>query len=59
MKKYADNNRSERSFKVGDMVYLKMQSYRMATYGLRQAIKLTTEFYGPFRVLEKVGIPED
>ena len=51
MKKYADINRSERKFKVGDIVYLRMQPYRMASFGLRQAIKLTTKFYGPYRVI--------
>lgn len=55
MKKYADINRSERKFKVGGMVYLRMQPYRMASFGLRQVIKLTTKFCGPFRVMEKIG----
>jgi hypothetical protein len=55
MKKYADQKRTERSFDIGDMVYLRMQPYRLAAFGIRQSIKLTTKFYGPFRVLEKVG----
>jgi hypothetical protein len=55
MKKYADKKRTERTFDVGDMVYLRMQPYRMAAFGIRQAIKLTSKFYGPFRILEKVG----
>lgn len=32
-----------------------MQPYRMASFGLRQAIKHTTKFYGPLRILKKVG----
>ena len=55
MKKYADKKRSERKLEVGDMVYLKMQPYRMASFGPRQSIKLTSKFYGPFLVLEAIG----
>jgi hypothetical protein len=55
MKKYADANRTERQLEIGDMVYIKMQPYRMAAFGIRQSIKLTSKFYGPFRVLPKVG----
>jgi hypothetical protein len=55
MKKHADQKRSERSLAVGDMVYLRMQPYRMAAFGLRQAIKLTSKYYGPYKVLEKIG----
>lgn len=55
MKKFADRNRSERTLAVGDMVYLKMQPYRMAAFGLRGAIKLHSKFYGPFRVIQTVG----
>jgi hypothetical protein len=55
MKKHADKKRTERVFSVGDMVYLKMQPYRMAAFGLRQSIKLTSKFYGPFRITDRVG----
>nr|ADB85398.1 putative retrotransposon protein [Phyllostachys edulis] len=55
MKKYADLNRSERQLTVGDMVYLKMQPYRTTAFGLKQALKLTSIFYGPFRVMQRVG----
>jgi hypothetical protein len=55
MKKFADNNRSERQFSEGDMVYLKMQPYRENALGLRNALKLTSKFYGPFRVMKRIG----
>lgn len=55
MKKYADNKRVERSFQVGDPVYLKMAPYRLAAFGFRGALKLQNRFYGPFLVLQKVG----
>jgi hypothetical protein len=55
MKKYADQKRTERQFQEGDMVYLKMQPYRMAAFGIRQAIKLTTKYYGLYRILSRIG----
>jgi hypothetical protein len=51
MKRYADANRSERTFQVGDLVYLKMQPYRKTTLGLWNALKLTSQWYGPFIIL--------
>jgi hypothetical protein len=54
-KKYADMNRTERSFSVGDMVYLKLQPFRHTAFGLHQNLKLSSKFYGPFRILAKVG----
>ena len=41
MKKYADANRTDRSFAPGDLVYLKMQPYWETSLGLRNALKLT------------------
>jgi hypothetical protein len=55
MKKYADANRTERSFLEGDLVYLKMQPYRENALGLRNALKLTSKWYGPFQVLQRIG----
>ncbi|CAO2140972.1 unnamed protein product [Urochloa humidicola] len=55
MKHYADKSRTERTFEVGDMVYLKMQPYRETALGLRKSLKLASKYYGPFRVLERVG----
>jgi ribosomal protein L21E len=55
MKKYADLKRTERTFEIGDMVYLKMQPYRETALGLRNSLKLSSKYYGPFRVLQKVG----
>lgn len=55
MKKYADQKRVERTLSVGDMVYLKMQPYRLNAFGIRSHIKLQSKFYGPFRVMARVG----
>ena len=55
MKQQADKNRSERTFEVGDMVYLKLQPYRHTSLSIHRCLKLHSKFYGPFRVLAKVG----
>lgn len=55
IKFYADMKRTERQFDVGDMVYLKVQPYRQNAFGLRGSLKLRSKFYGPFKVLQKVG----
>lgn len=51
MKKYANLKRTERVLQEGDMVYLKMQPYRLNAFRLRTHIKLQSKYYGPFRVL--------
>lgn len=53
MKYFADQHRSERSFQVGDWVYLKLQPYKQQSVALRSCLKLSAKFYGPFEVLEK------
>jgi hypothetical protein len=55
MKKFADRKRSSREFKERDMVYLKLQPYRCNAFGLHQNLKLTTKYYGPFKILQRVG----
>lgn len=55
MKTYADKRRKEREFQVGDMVYLKIQPYRHTSLSIHRSLKLHSKFYGPFRVLERVG----
>lgn len=55
IKHQADKHRTERSFEAGDMVYLKIQPYRHTSLSIHRSLKLHSKFYGPFRVLEKVG----
>lgn len=54
MKHYADKNRSERVFAVGDMVYLKLQPYIQSSVAPRANQKLIFRFYGLFKILERV-----
>jgi hypothetical protein len=55
IKKYADKKRVDREFIVGAVVYLKLQPYRHTAFGLHQNLKLKTKYYGPFRVMERIG----
>jgi hypothetical protein len=55
MKKYTDAKRTKRIFELGDMVYLKMKSYRETTLGMQNPPKLSPRWYGPLKVLKKVG----
>jgi hypothetical protein len=54
MKLQADK-RSEREFQVGDMVLLKLQPYVQNSVVSRPCPKLAFKFFGPFKVLQKVG----
>jgi hypothetical protein len=53
-KKFTDAKRSERTFSVGGMVYLKLQPLRHNAFGLHQNLKLTTKYYGPFKILQQI-----
>ncbi|KAJ1699965.1 hypothetical protein LUZ63_008477 [Rhynchospora breviuscula] len=55
MKKFANKKRSERKFKIGDWVYLKMQNYRQVSVQGRQNNKLAPKYCGPFEVIDKIG----
>jgi hypothetical protein len=55
IKKFTDKKISEKEFAIGDMVYLKLQSFRLTTFDRHQNLKLTTRYYGPFIVTEKIG----
>jgi len=55
MKAQADKKRSERSFQAGDFVYLRLQPYVQASLAPRSHHKLCFKYFGPFKVLAKVG----
>lgn len=55
MKSHEDQKRSEVSFNVGEGVYLKLQPYRQQLLARRPFKKLFARFYGPFKVVQRVG----
>jgi hypothetical protein len=55
MKKQADKHRTERSFNVGDMVFLKLQPYVQTSLAPRSSQKLAFKFFGPYKILARVG----
>lgn len=55
MKQHADRKTSEREFKVGDWVLLKLQPYKQQSLALRGSQKLSAKFYGPFKIKAMVG----
>ena len=55
MKRQVDKGRLERTFAVGDMVYLKLQPYIQSSLVRRSSNKLSFQFFGPFQILEKIG----
>jgi hypothetical protein len=55
MKHQADKNRTERSFEVGVDVFLRLQPYMQHSVERITNHKLSYKFFGPFKVLERVG----
>ncbi|XP_057870687.2 uncharacterized protein LOC131077252 [Cryptomeria japonica] len=54
--KLKEKQRIERSFELDDMVYLRLQPFRQSTLKKSGAEKLKPCFYGPFRVIRRVGV---
>ncbi|KAJ8617731.1 hypothetical protein MRB53_013917 [Persea americana] len=55
MKAQVDKQRSERSFEVGDFVYLRLQPHRQSLVAIRSFTKLAPRYYGPYRILDRIG----
>ncbi|KAJ0890196.1 putative nucleotidyltransferase, Ribonuclease H [Helianthus annuus] len=55
MKQFADLKRSERSFEVGDWVFLKLQPYVQTSLRLHKYSKISQKYFGPFKVVKKIG----
>ncbi|TQD70994.1 hypothetical protein C1H46_043477 [Malus baccata] len=51
----ANKGRTERSFAIGDFVYLRLVPYQQKSLSLHPFHKLHPRFYGPFEILDRVG----
>jgi hypothetical protein len=54
MRQLAKKKRSDRVLKVGDSVYLKLQSYKQRSM-LQHHHKLAAKYYGPYTVIKRIG----
>ena len=55
MKLQADQKRHHVEFNVGDLVFLKLRPYRQRSLAQRKFEKLAARYYGPFKVLQRIG----
>ncbi|PWA47683.1 hypothetical protein CTI12_AA343190 [Artemisia annua] len=53
MKSHADKGRTDRTYEVGDWVYVKLQPHRQVTMRKDKYSKLSPRYYGPFLVQHK------
>jgi hypothetical protein len=56
MKLHANKNRVDKTFQAGEQVLPKLQLYAQTSVVNRPFPKLTFKFFGPFTVLEKIGV---
>ncbi|KDP40452.1 hypothetical protein JCGZ_03952 [Jatropha curcas] len=55
MKQVYDLKHQERKFEVGDWVFLKLHPDKQKSLALRKSFKLAAKYYGPFKVLQRIG----
>ena len=56
MKQEANQHHSERSFNVGDWVFLRLQPYKLMSFkNTKKDNKLPPKYYGPYKVLQKTS----
>lgn len=55
MKNIADKHRTDMEFKVGDLVWVRLQPYKQGSAKGGPSNKLSRRFYGPFPILERLG----
>ena len=55
MKIYADRNRVERQYQVGDAVLLKLQPYAQTSVANHPFPKMAFKYFGPYTITERIG----
>lgn len=55
MKHFADAKRREVQYEVGEFVFVKLQPYRQHSVQLRRFQKHAMRYFGPFKILAKIG----
>jgi hypothetical protein len=55
MKVFADRNRTDQQFNVGDYVLLRLRPYTQSSVVNRPFPKLSYKFFGPYKILERIG----
>ena len=56
MKQWEDQHHSERSFDVGDWVFIQLQPYKqMSLKQAKKDSKLSPKYYGMYKVLQNIG----
>ena len=55
MKMQADKHMSDRSFAIGDFVFLKLQPYVQSSLAPRANAKLAFKYFGPYQIIGKIG----
>jgi hypothetical protein len=54
--KQADQSRSDRQFKVGDRVFIKLHPYVQSSLSPRANQNLSFKYFGPFPIIQHIGI---
>ena len=55
MQSQVNKLRTDRQFEVGNWVYLKLQPHRQVSVRQSQQYKLSSKYYGPFMIEERIG----
>ncbi|CAA7022313.1 unnamed protein product [Microthlaspi erraticum] len=55
MQQFADQHRTDRSFDIGEYVYVKLQPYRQKAVVLRANQNLSPKYFGPYKIIDKCG----
>ena len=56
MKQQSDKKRPDQTFKVGDLMYLKLQPYHQMTIVNKKYLKLSVKYFRPYKIMEKIGV---